>query len=405
MRYPADMAPGLTAEALGELAQSTPERIRGLTQLGLLRGPEARYSPGDVHRIRLIEAFAAAGVPPEALARASDRGTISLAYYDQLHQDPGTPSTRTYGELLADLGDTSRDLRRLFGALGVAEPDPGNRLSREDERLLVAVLDALEANRDRDLALRALHVFGDYARRGSEAAMSVYGEAVERATADIAGIPAMDVYERFLQPWARFARLVPELSAWLHSRQLSAAIDAWSVEETERLLGESGFVPLRQAEDPAIAFIDLTAFTRLAEEHGDRVAASVASEFANLASRIVERRAGRLVKQLGDGVLLRFPRALDGVESALDVLDRLEPAGLPTGHAGIAAGPLIVREGDVFGRTVNRASRIADQAPPGQLLAPVELAAELPAAIQRAQAGVVSLQGIADPTTLVRLWR
>jgi class 3 adenylate cyclase len=51
----------------------------------------------------------------------------------------------------------------------------------------------------------------------------------------------------------------------------------------------------------------------------------------------------------------------------LDLLDALPASNLPTGHAGIAAGYVIERDNDVFGATVNLASRIADAAPDGRL--------------------------------------
>jgi adenylate cyclase len=403
---PHTVAQHLSAEALAELAGCPPERVRALTALGLLAPTDGRYARGDVHRIRLVDAFEAAGVPAEVLASASRGGAISLAYYDQLHQDTGDRSRRTYGRLLADLGDRAANLRRLFGAFGIAEPGPDDRLAADEERLLLTTLDALEVNRDPDLVLRSLHVFGDSARRGSEAAMSVYVEAVERAAADLAGIPPLETYRQFLEPWARVARLVPDLGSWLTTRHLSTAIDTWSVEETERMLAEAGFVPARESAPPAIAFVDLAGFTRLAEERGDRVAASVAMEFALLAGRVAEQAGGRLVKQLGDGVLLRFAGADEGVDVTLDLLDRLGPGGLPSGHAGIAAGPVIVREGDVFGRTVNLAARIADRAATGELLMPAVLALGLDRDRLRVEsAGVATLQGIPEPLELARIRR
>jgi class 3 adenylate cyclase len=395
----------LTSAGLAELAQSTPRRIEELTRLGLITGRDARYVPGDVHRVRLIEAFAAAGVPPKALARANSGGAISLSYYDQLHQPPRGSSSRTYAQVLGTLGDRAANLRRLLDAFGVAEPEPGDRFAADVEQLLLNVLEALEANRDPDLALRAFRLYGDFARQGSEAAMSVYAEAVERANPELAGVPPGDVYERFLAPWGSLARLVPALNAWLHSQHLSAAIDAWSVEETERQLAESGFIPVRDIEPPAVAFVDLTAFTRLTEERGDRTAASVAMSFADRARAVAERRGGRLVKQLGDGVLLRFPQRVAAAEGALDLLAHLGRDGLPEGHAGIEAGPLVVREGDVFGGTVNRASRIADQAGPGELLAPASLAERLPDELRWEPVGVVTLQGVSEPVHLVRVTR
>jgi class 3 adenylate cyclase len=66
----------------------------------------------------------------------------------------------------------------------------------------------------------------------------------------------------------------------------------------------------------------------------------------------------------------------------------------------------VVREGDVFGRAVNRAARLADVAGAGQLLAPDTLAATLAdARILREPVGSILLQRIAEPTSVVRLRR
>ena len=68
------------------------------------RGPDGSFDLGDVHRIRLLLAFEAAGVPIEALVNASREGAISLRYYDQLHPSPGPLSGRDYADFVASAG-------------------------------------------------------------------------------------------------------------------------------------------------------------------------------------------------------------------------------------------------------------------------------------------------------------
>lgn len=403
------MSPSLSIESLAELAQTTPERVRALAQIGLIGGGDHLFALGDVHRIRLVNAFEAAGVPAEALARASEHGAISFAYYDQLHQDPRELSARTYADLLASLADRGPMLRRIVSTIGLAEPQPSDRLSTGDEEMLLTILEVVEGNRTPDLLLRSLRVLGDFARRGSEAAIQVYVEAVARETGDLDGVPArmMMMGEQFLRPWAHYARFVPRLTGWLHERHLSTMIDSWSVDLTERLLGENGFVPIREIEPPAVSFIDLTGFTRLAEEHADRSAAEIATAFAVLAGSIAERRHGQLVKQLGDGVCCGSRTPSRESRPRWTCSTRwIRAASFQAATQEIETGPLIVREGDVFGRTVNRAARISDVARPGQLLATDTFAAGLPEdVVRREQAGVMNLQGLAEPVRLVRLWR
>ena len=134
----------------------------------------------------------------------------------------------------------------------------------------------------------------------------------------------------------------------------------------------------RLESPPAVAFVDLTGFTRLTEERGDEAAAALALRLGDLTMDTARIHGGRVVKLLGDGVLIRFDDATTAVDATLELLAAMPGAGLPTGHAGVASGPLIVRDGDVFGRTVNLAARISDAAPDGRLWVTADVAAALP---------------------------
>ena len=199
------------------------------------------------------------------------------------------------------------------------------------------------------------------------AALETYAEAIERLGPDAIGVPSPDAVDRDFRPWARVALAVPDVARWLATKHMSREIDEYSIGSTERLLGESGFVPARPGPDPAVAFVDLAGFTALAEDRGDAAAADVALRLSHVASETALAHGGRVVKLLGDGVLMRFADAAAAVEGSLGVLERLDELHLPPGHAGVAEGPIIGRDGDVFGRSVNLAARISDVAPGGSV--------------------------------------
>ena len=374
-----DSSTRVSGEELALRLGVSPDRVERLADGATIeRGADGRFDLGDVHRLRLLLAFEAAGVPLEALVEASRSGTISLRYYDQLHPTPGPLSGHSYAEFRASAGPAGVHLPPLFAALGVAEPDASSPLTAEDEALLSDMLGAIEDTGYPDLALRAIRMLGDGARRAADGALATYGEAVGRIGDSVAGLPVDDVYERVLKPWSRFARRSGAYAEWLAERHLSRAIDEYSVTETERILEEAGYVAARLETPPAVAFIDLTGFTRLTEERGDEVAAAIAMRLGELTTDTVRGHGGRVVKLLGDGVLVRFDDASAAADASLDLLTALVAAGLPSGHAGLASGPLIARDGDVFGRTVNLAARIADATPDGHLYAPETVAAVLP---------------------------
>lgn len=386
----------LTEIDLATRSSRDPERIRRFVEAGVLRpGPDGRFDPGDLHPVRLISAFEDAGVPLQALAAAEQGGRISFAYYAELHHPSGEPSGRPYGAFRDALGPSAAHLPALFAAFGLAQPDASSELTREDEALISEILEIVVGTHQVDLGLRAVRGYGDGLRRAAEGALGAYGEAVAREGEALASLRPDETFDLKVRPWARLARASNRLATWLAEQHLRDAIDAFSVATTEELLEAAGYVQPRMDEPPAVAFVDLTGFTRLTEEQGDEAAARVALRLGEVASEIAARSDGRLVKLLGDGVLLRFDGPRPAVEATLDLLGRLVDADLPSGHAGVAAGPLIARDGDVFGRTVNLAARIADAAPDGRLYVPDAVARGLPATEFRAvEAGTALLQGL-----------
>lgn len=361
----------LTVGELAALVGDPVERIEELARRGVLHPDgDGRFEPGDAHRIRIVDGFEEAGVPLDALVGAQEAGLVSVAYYDDLHAPPGHPSGRTYATFKRALGARSAMLPAMYGAFGIAEPESGSHLSVEDEALLVDLAALVESTGQVDLALRIIRQFGEATRRASVAALEVYGEVIERMGPGVAGVPARDVYERHFLPWARLARVVPTLSGWLSSQHISRAIDDYSIGATEQVLETAGYVAIRADAEPAVAFLDLTGFTRLTQQHGDVIAADVALRLGDLAGRIATMRGGRVIKLLGDGVLTWFPNVISAVEASLELLEQLPAADLPTGHVGVSQGPIIGRDGDVFGRTVNLAARISDVTPSGELYVP-----------------------------------
>jgi class 3 adenylate cyclase len=114
----------------------------------------------------------------------------------------------------------------------------------------------------------------------------------------------------------------------------------------------------------------------------------------------VADHAGTPVKWLGDGVMVHFRQAGQAVRATLEMVDAAPVIGLPA-HAGIAAGPVVMQDGDYFGRAVNLASRMSGAATAGQTLvtrAVVDLADD-PALTFR-EVGPVELKGFAEPVTV-----
>lgn len=124
----------------------------------------------------------------------------------------------------------------------------------------------------------------------------------------------------------------------------------------------------------SVVFTDLVGFTEFNEVVGDAQAVNVLDAQATLASQALRGRSdARVVKELGDGLMLWFADASDAVTAALELMESIETArqtgSFPLAiRMGIHHGEVVSRGDDVVGQTVNIASRISDLAGPGELL-------------------------------------
>lgn len=117
----------------------------------------------------------------------------------------------------------------------------------------------------------------------------------------------------------------------------------------------------------AVLFADLSGFRNFTRTYGDEAAADTATRFVALVRRSLAPGAS-VVKTLGDGVLVVAPDLEAARETAAQIrCGVMVDEGLPPVHAGICAGSVVWRHGDVFGATVNDAARLADAAGPWEI--------------------------------------
>ncbi len=162
----------------------------------------------------------------------------------------------------------------------------------------------------------------------------------------------------------------------------------------------------------AIAFTDLVGFTEFTATRGDQEALAV----LGVQERIVHAAlpdGGRVVKELGDGLLLFLPDADSAISVCLDILAGFERSAeddeMPLWvRAGLHWGRPSRRGHDLIGHDVNVAARIVDVAAPSELLcsgAMLESGAPHDATIEFFELGPVVMKGIPDPIDLYRVER
>src|SRR4051794_7711809 len=161
----------------------------------------------------------------------------------------------------------------------------------------------------------------------------------------------LDVVERFLE---RSVERRP------------SALAAIGLNAIQLLSWEKGADPTSGlATEICIVFTDLEGFTCFTAQRGDEAATALLNEHHRVVGPIVRSRGGKIVKRLGDGLLLSFPSPEAAVLAALELVPAApDPLRL---RAGMHCGEVVVTRDDVIGHVVNVAARVAESAKGGQV--------------------------------------
>ena len=364
-----------TTYAAGEIAAEAgcdADRVRWLAEIGLLTSDEhGRFTYGSVLAVKMASALMESGVAPETIEFAASEGLLSFRRLDEyLPYEPGPRSERTFAEFLGDAGPRAELLPAVYEVLGLPTPDPSTAIHVDEEAMFERYLHAWRQAPDEDSLLRAARLMAQGTRMALLGWMELLDEQLARPArerllrGELERFPD-DVRVTFTQAIS----LAPEMFTWLAARYLEHRSVDGIVEGFERFLASRGLARLpAPLGPPAIVFVDLSGFTRLTRERGDESAVRAATSLQRRADEAASRHGGRLVKLLGDGAMLRLSDPTAGVRAAVDLVEAMSREGALSSHAGVHAGPVIERDLDVFGQTVNLASRIADVAEAGDVL-------------------------------------
>jgi class 3 adenylate cyclase len=257
--------------------------------------------------------------------------------------------------------------RRYWRALGFADTGGAAAFTDRDVEALRS-LDRLveEGLVTEDTAVALVRAFGHTTSRLAVWQVDIVLEQLSGGTGLRSGLSTEQAYRTA-------EALLPELEpllvhAWrLH---LAAAVD--------RVIDDAS--TLVDAVHVTVGFADLVGFTRLSRRLEQRELAMVVERFEARAGDVVTAAGARLVKTLGDEVLWIAERASAAVTAGLDLLDAfVGDEQIPEMRVGLATGLVISRMGDVFGTTVNLASRLTSLARPGTVLVDRATAEELQA--------------------------
>jgi adenylate cyclase len=395
--------PGLSREEAATRAGVDVAYIDELIAARVLAAPgDDGFSTSDVRRVGILRSLQEAGLPLDGLAAGFAQGVVTLDFMNNPEYERFAGlSAETFEQASARTGVPLALLTVIREAIGLGSAN-GHDLLREDELAVVPFLEVQLQVGFRPPAIeRLLRGMGDSLRRIAESEAEWWrSEIIEPRIAAGLGpdeVGGGDVAQSLTEQSQQ------ALLAMLHAQQAQT----WTTNIVAGFEGQLAKAGLFHPPDrpPAICFLDITGYTRLTQERGDRAAVELAEALSTITKRTSIDHGGRAVKWLGDGVMFWFRDPGPGTVGALEMVDALGSAGLPPAHVGLHAGPVVMQQGDYYGQTVNMAARIAEYARPGEVLvsqavADAAGAGRGTAGVQFVEIGPVELKGVSGAVAL-----
>lgn len=286
------------------------------------------------------------------------------------HELLGPPAVLGRREVTRQAGVSIAQARKFWQALGFPLATDDAASFTEADRSALVRLGALMQRREMDdtLALAMIRAVARTTDRLAVWQTSLLGDAVAGPPDQADDVPPEETAEHAALAMLALTDEIEPLLTYAWRRHLYAALG--------RMLADAG--PDQPGPVRVVGFADLVGFTALVRQSTERELATLVQRFEQLASDIVTAHGGRVIKTVGDEMLYVSTEPLAAAGIALDLVEALaEDPMLPDVRVGMALGPVLSRLGDVFGTTVNRASRLCDVAAAATVLVDETLATRL----------------------------
>lgn len=164
-----------------------------------------------------------------------------------------------------------------------------------------------------------------------------------------------------------------------------------------------------------VVFTDLHGSTAVFEALGNALATETITNITTWIATQCEQANGRVVKTLGDGVLVLFPDSASAVKAVVELqrvhfgrIQRIPKDTAMPIRIGLATGDVELVAGDCYGDAVNVAARLCDLCGPNQIWADVASLHEVSEAqgVTFRILGPIHIRGRAEPCTVYQIeWR
>ena len=302
-------------------------------------------------------------VEGEAAAEVDPTERTTLAGHESLLL--GTPPSLTLTELAQRAGTSVEVAQKFWRAMGFADVQPDEvRFTDQDVAALQDTVALLDETSDSSLASASVL---ELLRAQSYTMDRLVLWELETFVTDLSERLGLDDTAARLVALDRIDGLVELLSrqlTYVWRRHMASILGRTDAEVSTRGREDAGpdLYPLIRS----LGFVDIVSFTQRAQGMSKAALTHMLEDFENTARDVITSRGARVVKTIGDAVMYISDDLLIAADVVTALVDELQkgPDAIRV-RASLVEGRVISRSGDVFGPTVNLASRLVDAAEPG----------------------------------------
>jgi adenylate cyclase len=385
----------LTLKQVAVRAGVTQGTVRRWVKEGLVPQYDGAWTPAAASHVRIVARLRERGHSIQRIREASQSGKLAFGYIDELL--PSSEARYTLKQVAREIDLDPALVERLVGAMGQNALST-EEITEEDLQVLRYGAEILAAGLPLPALLQIVRVYGQAMAQVADAEVRLFHlylhEPLMRE--GVPGVEVAQAMEGMTREMLPFA--VPFIN-YLHGRMLGYFVEQDVIGHIEADLDDE-----ETAEEGrmrvVIAFADLAGYTRLTEEQGEAKAVSAVEQFVERVEQTLPIDA-RVIKTLGDEVMVVGVDAGALTSWAVGLGGELARDSPPP-RIGIHSGAALYRDGDYYGREVNRAARVVARASGGEVLVtrPVVDTASRQDGLEFELIGEVVLKGFNEPTEL-----
>ena len=369
-----------------------PATLRRWIRQGLIPQYEGEWTPAAIGQARVVAKMRDRGHSLAEIRTATEEGRLAFGVLDELF--PSEPQRYSFKDAARETGLDAGLIRRLIAGLGV-NTESVDTVSEDELQLLRYVAAILDTGFPLVALLQLVRVYGQAMARIADAEVRLFHLYVHEPLMR-SGATGVETAEQMHSLSRQVLPLAGPVLDQIHQRYLQFFIDQDIVGHMESDLDGTA-VDLGRMR-VAIAFADLTGYTRMTEEEGELSAVDAVERFVEAVGVTLPDDA-RIIKTIGDEVMVigADAAALTDWAVGFQTMQTDRPRPRIAVHCGVA----LFRDGDYYGRDINIASRVAARSAGGEVLVTrpvVEVARAGGNHLDFERIGEVTLKGFSEST-------